>query len=108
MLASTRGPSMKPAWAATNSKQPSEMIVTSTNPSPSQAGRCSSSTNISDKTVFIVLSATRADVQQQVGDHQSAGRQGQREGHQSMVCWPVCTRGSRITGMLLETASMPV
>ena len=38
MLANTRGPSMKPAWAATNNSAPSEITVTSTNVAPSQPG----------------------------------------------------------------------
>ena len=54
MFASTRGPSMKPAWAATTSNTPSEIMVTTTSTRPS--GRCAVSR--SARSAFIVLPAT--------------------------------------------------
>ena len=54
MLARTRGPSMKPAWAATTSRPPSESSVAITKAPPKGIP----ATSFSTSTAFIVLPST--------------------------------------------------
>ena len=84
MLASTRGPSIKPALRATNKSDPSLIIVINTKAVAEPIAVQADVVDDLDRQQLIhgfAAVGAGVDAQQQVGNHQSAGRDGQREGH---------------------------
>ena len=84
MLAITRGPSMKPAWAATKRSSASETSVTHTNQWPSgQAGQVEvAGEALRPAPRSSSCPVDRRDVEQQVAEDDAAGGERQRGGHQ--------------------------
>ena len=78
MLDMTRGPSTKPAWAATSSRAPSEKIVTTGEAVDPAASRRKEGVG-QDGVEGLALH--RLDPHQQVAQEQDAGREGQGGGH---------------------------
>ena len=80
MLAMTRGPSRKPACAATKSSAPSLKSAAMTNALPDvRCRRCSTPPATRSKsTAFIVLPSLRLRVHEQVREQDAAGGDGER------------------------------
>ncbi len=78
MFESTRGPSRKPVWAATNRSAASDRSVTSTKTVPPLPQPW---VMVSNSTAFKVFPVCGHDPVQEVGDHQAHDRDGKGDGH---------------------------
>ena len=82
MFAITRGPSMKPACAATTSSSPSEISVTSTSAvADGEAAEVPAAEDVLREDGVHRLARRVVDVEQQVADQDAAGGEGQRDRH---------------------------
>ena len=77
MFAMTRGPSMKPAWAATRSSAPSERIVTRARTLP--RGQCANMAPA--RMALSVFPSAGRDAPKEVADKETSGRDGKGRSH---------------------------